>query len=428
MDESKRSARCKRLSLLGVGLSFVLLAAGCTSKSNDASSSTAGPAFNEADLGSAAPATDSPVTIGTISASQGDSALAANFKKVEAGMQAAVQYVNAYRNGLGGHKVELFICQGQETPAGAQDCANQMVNKGVVAVVEPLTSQGPSIVPILEANHIPFIGVSGASAQELTSKDSFIFSGGLPTFFAAIADYASQHGVKSFDVLVTDGAGVVAGVTAFAKPAFDKKDIKFTATPVAVGTPDLTPQLGTAASSGADAIASLGDATFCASFLQGYKQLGLTQTRYLLGICNDPTVTKAYGDLIKGSVGTNSFSTDPNDPDVKAFAAMAHKFSNGTVDPDIGRSFTEVSGVIPFVTLADLFTTSVATLDASTMFQTVSTTPGFPLFLGGGSTLTCDGKQVPVLSSLCGTSVGVGVLDANAQAVDAPLVDYKGRI
>lgn len=330
------SARSPRWSfVLAAGLSLLLVGTSCSSdKTNTATASTDAAATSEADLGPAKPATGDTVKVGFISASEGDSPLTANFKRTEAGMKMAVDYVNDYRNGFGGHKVELVVCQGGETPAGSQDCANQLVNEGVVAVVEPLTSQGASMVPVLTNAEIPFIGLSGASQEELLTKGSYIFSGGLPVLFTAMADHASQQGFEHVSMLVTDGPGVVAGVSAFAKPAFEKKGIQFDAIPVAVGTPDMTPQLQTAVNSGADAIATLGDATFCASFLQGYQTLGLTLPKYLLGTCSDPTVTSAYPDLVEGSFGAAGSATDASDPDVKAFSAMAAKYSDGAVNPD----------------------------------------------------------------------------------------------
>ena len=50
---------------------------------------------------------------------------------VEAGAKMAVSYANAYGKGLDGHKITLYICENQNTPAGGQTCANDMVQKGV---------------------------------------------------------------------------------------------------------------------------------------------------------------------------------------------------------------------------------------------------------------------------------------------------------
>jgi branched-chain amino acid transport system substrate-binding protein len=429
MRQRSGSARRRSMSGLGVGLSLLLLAAGCGgggSKASPGGGGAAGPG-DLADLGAANPATGSPVTIGMVSASGAGSALAAQFQKVDQGAQIAVQYMNDYMGGLGGHKVELFICQGEETPAGAQDCANQMVNKGVVAVVQPFSAQGASIVPVLANAKIPFISLSGASQQELINPDSFILSGGIPTTFAALADYAGSQGVKNFSMLIIDGAGVVAGVSAFAKPAFDKKGIKFSVIPVATGTADMTPQLSAAATGGADAIGMIGDVTFCTSFLQGYQSLNLTQPRYLVGTCNDPTVAKAYGDLLKGSIGLGGSSTDTADPDVKLTEAVIQKYGNG-LSSDLSQSSGQTSSMFGLITLARLFQSSTGPVDAAAVSTKLSTTPTFPLFLGGGAMLTCDGKQVPILSSLCGTSAGVGVLDAAGVAQGVTLKNYKGQL
>ena len=99
---------------------------------------------------------------------------------VEQGAKAAVAYENEYGDGLEGHKIDLYICENQSTPAGGQTCANDMVQHGVVAVVEPFTGQGQTEVPTIVGAGIPYITISGASTAELTSPGSFALEGGFP--------------------------------------------------------------------------------------------------------------------------------------------------------------------------------------------------------------------------------------------------------
>ncbi len=101
---------------------------------------------------------------------------------VEQGAKAATEYWNADLGGLEGHKVNLYICENQSTPAGGQSCANDMVQHGVVAVVEPFTGQGQTEVPTIVGAGIPYIVVTGASTAELTTPGAYALEGGFPAY------------------------------------------------------------------------------------------------------------------------------------------------------------------------------------------------------------------------------------------------------
>ena len=120
----------------------------------------AGPAGAASALGTAHPATLPAVTIGLISDGGGSSSIG-TAALVEQGAKAAVAYQNEYGDGLDGHKITLYVCENQSTPAGGQACANDMVQHGVVAVVEPFTGQGQTEVPTITGAGIPYITVSG---------------------------------------------------------------------------------------------------------------------------------------------------------------------------------------------------------------------------------------------------------------------------
>lgn len=122
-------------------------------------------------LGTPDPAQGAPVAVGIITDTGGGSG--GTGALVEAGAKMAVSYANAYEKGLDGHKINLYICENQATPAGGQTCANDMVQKGVVAVVLPFTGQGATEVPTITKAGIPYITLSGASDAELTTPGAF---------------------------------------------------------------------------------------------------------------------------------------------------------------------------------------------------------------------------------------------------------------
>src|SRR5262245_57410610 len=81
-------------------------------------------------LGPKAPASGTPVKVGFVF--DGKSPSTDSTCQLQAS-QAIVKYLNDYQKGLGGHPIELVSCEsGQNNTAGATDCANQLVQAGVV--------------------------------------------------------------------------------------------------------------------------------------------------------------------------------------------------------------------------------------------------------------------------------------------------------
>ena len=123
-------------------------------------------------------------------------------------------YWNADLGGLEGHKVNLYICENQSTPAGGQSCANDMVQHGVVAVVEPFTGQGQTEVPTIVGAGIPYIVVTGASTAEPTTPGAYALEGGFPAYLGAMALSAKQHGYKKVAFLVENVPAAIQGAQA----------------------------------------------------------------------------------------------------------------------------------------------------------------------------------------------------------------------
>ena len=208
------------------------------------------------------PATQSAVTIGMITDGGGSSAIG-TAALVEEGAKAAVSYLNAYGGGLAGHKVTLYVCENQSTPAGGQTCANDMVQHGVVAVVEPFTGQGATEVPTIVAAGIPYIMVSGGSTAELTTPGAYDLEGGFPAYLGAMALSAKAHGLKKVTFLVENVPAAIQGAQVFGAMVYKAAGVGFAVVPVNAGTADISPQMQSAVSGGADAVGMVGDVTLC---------------------------------------------------------------------------------------------------------------------------------------------------------------------
>lgn len=431
-----RPASKRAVRLLAPLLGFSLLAAACgddddtdtsapdPTEAGDTTTTERGDADVDADevFGEPDPAEGEPVKLGVLSASAADSPLAAQFQRVEEGMNAAVEYANEYRGGIGGRPIELFICQGNETPAGAQDCANQFVNQDVAAVVLPFTGNGASIVPVVSGAGIPYFTASATANEELTTDGVFALSGGFPSNLAAYAVHARDNDVQKLAMVTIDVPAALQAAEALGNIVFENAGVDYEVIPTPLGTADMTPQMQRAVASGADAIGVTGDLAFCSSFLQAYRTLSLDQTRYLIQPCIDPTNVEAYSDLIEDSIMVGTTTTDLESEDAQLYAAIAETY--GDFDPDPTASSGHASGMVilmSFLNLMDSFEGDA--VDADAVMAHAKEATDVPIFLGGGSTFTCDGSAIPMLPTVCTGEVLVGPVDGEGQLTSSDVVD-----
>jgi branched-chain amino acid transport system substrate-binding protein len=357
-------------------------------------------------LGTPDPAQGAPVTVGIITDTGGGSGGTGTL--VEAGAKMAVAYANAYKNGLDGHKIDLYICENQATPAGGQTCANDMVQKGVVAVVLPFTGQGATEVPTITKAGIPYITLSGASEAELTTPGAFDLTGGFPAILGGIALQAKSKGYKKVDFLVENVPAAIQGAQVLGALVFKAAGVGFEVTPVNVGTADMTPELQSAVSAGADAVGMVGDVTFCSSFLQAYNTLALTIPKYVLATCFDPSILNSPT-LDKALKGSYVATSAPSAQERALYAAMTKKYAP-KVNPDPDISSNDVSGVTPVLALLAIMKGYSGPVTASAVLQRTETAKNVVLPLSGGVTFTCNGTAIPLIKSVCSAATSLGVI------------------
>jgi len=424
------SARRRRrvVSLLALLVAMALVASACgddddSTSAGDNGGSTETTAQSKADLsvlGTPDKATGAPVTIGMITEG-GSDAIGSQAALAEQGAKIATQYVNEYRGGVAGHTMELFVCGNKSTPAGAQDCANQMVEKKVAAVIWPFTGQGAS-VPILTGAKIPIIAVSGSSAEELTTPGVFILTGGYIATLGAYAQDAKDRGYKHFAMVVIDVPAATQAAQALGSQVFKKAGVKFDIITAAPGTPDLSPQLQQAVSSGADAIGVTGDVTFCTSFLKAYQTLGLKVAKYILTTCSDQSVVKALPNALEGSIAASASDTGDS-TDAKIYAAMLEKYAKGKdIDPDPAKSSGVAAGVTSVVDFVNGMKGLTGDPTPEAITNQIKTVKG-EIFLSGGLTFDCSSKPIPILANICSATLQVGKVDAEGVVRDAKPVD-----
>jgi branched-chain amino acid transport system substrate-binding protein len=405
-----------RTSLLLVGLAALSTATLtiCAGGAASASSSSA--------LGKADPATGKPVILGLIS--DGGSGTVGTAPLVEQGARMAVAWANHYKGGLGGHPIQLFICENLSTPAGGQDCANQMVQKHVVAVTLPFTGQGPTEVPTIVKAGIPYITLSGSTTEETTTKGAYSLTGGLPGVLAADAAVAKARGYKKFAMLTVNVPEAIQPAETLGVTAFKKANVGFKVIPVNLGTADISPQLESAVQWGAQAIGMTGDLTLCTSFFQAYQTLGLKLPRFVLSTCVDPSIIKSSLDsVMAGSIISSPGVT--SSPDYATYAAITKKFAP-SVNPSPNVSTNQSDGASAIWALINIMQGYHGPVTPAGITKQITTAKNVVLPLSDGATFTCNGKIIPSLPSVCSVSTLIGTLKSNGQATDIKTINAAG--
>lgn len=368
-------------------------------------------------LGTPNAASGDPIVIGTINEG-GSGALDQQSANTLTGIEIAAQYANDYLGGIAGHPIKIESCGSKATPAGATDCANQMVEKKVNAYIMPYSGQEAPIVNVLTAAGIPMVVGSASSQEGLTSPGVFALTGGYPATLGAFAIDAKQNGVKKFVMLVVDVPAATGGASALGGITFGKEGVPFEVVPVAVGTADMTPMVQAAVSGGADALGVTGDATFCTSFLQAYKTLGLSTTKYVISTCLDPAVVAAAGDVLDGSRVATTRAAGPDDA---IFAATVAKYGDGSSDATpnggIGDGWGNMMGLV------NLLNGYTGDIDNASLLAAIKAAKPAPIPLSGGLTFTCDGTAIPILANVCSGAMQMAVVDDKGGLSDFTPVD-----
>ena len=320
-------------------------------------------------------------------------------------------YENEYGDGLEGHKITLYICENQSTPAGGQTCANDMVQHGVVAVVEPFTGQGQTEVPTIVGAGIPYITISGASTAELTSPGAFAIEGGFPAYLGAMALSAKQHNIKKVAFLVENVPAAIQGAQELGGLVFKAAGVDFTVIPINPGTADISPQMQSAVSGGADAVGMVGDVTLCSSFLQAYNTLALKLPKYVLSTCQDPSILNS-ATLDKALAGSYiTTTTQASKSDLATYGAIIKKY-DPKANPNPNISSNQADGVSPVLALAAIMKGSTQPVTAAGVKTQTATAKNVVIPLSGGLTFTCNGTAIPLLKSVCSSSAAIGVIQA----------------
>lgn len=195
--------------------------------------------------------TGEPVQVGLIVPTE---TAGANFPEVIASVEAAAMAINE-RGGIAGREVEVVYCNEGDDPNQAGECAQQMVDDGVIATVSSFSrSGGQNIYDVLEPAGVAQVAPITISAVDFTNPVAFPVDAALLNFIGCGALFAPAAGLESIGAIQFDVDASTQTIT-LAQLGASSVDVPFTTSVrVPPTATDFAPAVGDVASSGAQGV------------------------------------------------------------------------------------------------------------------------------------------------------------------------------
>ena len=360
------------------------------------SSSSSGTTASAAGLSAYLPgkqATGTPVKVGLIN-NEGSSPQSE--PSVGNAAVAAADYANAELGGIGGHPIKVYRCGENEDTASATACANQMVQDNVAVVVIGSTGFGATMVPIITKAGIPYVSVTGSAVQELTTPDTFMWSGGYEATLTGFAKYAAKHGYNKVTAFVVNVPAAIAGAQQLGVPVFKSQGVGLTIEGVPSGVPDATSQVTAGLSGSPSAAIIIADEGTCTSVLKALNVVSPSLPAMGITSCLTTSATQALGNAMNGVKIFGASAPQANDTEAKLYQYVMAKWA-----PEANPTGYTVTGYQSMLGLVRATAGLTGTATPASITAAIKAAKDVPLPAAAGLTFTCNGKALPKLSSVC---------------------------
>jgi branched-chain amino acid transport system substrate-binding protein len=409
----------RRRVVVGGALFAVLVGTACSSSSSSGSGptgSTATTVSPAAVLGAFKRATGAPLKIGYIYAGQAQTQDNTNELTIA---EATVKYVNEHLGGVAGRPLEIVACADHLTPAGATDCANQMLAAKVPVVLSGNPANSAPIIKLLEPAKVPFFIQTAAEASVLFSADASVMANPI-IILAAPIKLAKDNGVKKVAMVYVD-LPAAAQLKTLGEPMFQKAGLRLLSTAVPLGTPDVTPQIQAALSSGAQQFLVVGDISLCVNTLKALKTLGfdgqVMSNFNCLADASAKAIPGGYDHLLV--LGTQV--SDPSVPDVATMNAVAATYAPGTPTDNRGQAVLGYVTTLGFArAMKNLKPADVTAAGISAALLSMSPQP-IPLL--PGQTFRCNRKISAITPASCSNGAAILTIDRSGKVTKADTFD-----
>ena len=264
------------------------------------------------------------------------------------------------------------------------------------SVVIGTTGFGNTMVPIITKAGLPYVSATGSSSAELTTPDTFMWTGGFPADLGGMAKYAAQHGVKKVTAYVVNVPAAIEGAQSVGAPLFKAAGVGFTIEPVPGGVADATPQVTAGLAGHADGAAIVADASTCTSILQALSTVSPGIATMANTSCLNASTLTALGSAMNGVRIFGRSDTQSSNPEAQLYRYVMAKYYP-TANPT-GNTVTGYQGMLGLIRALSTVTGDPT---PAAVTAALKAAVNVPLPAGAGLTFTCNGKQMAGLPSNC---------------------------
>jgi branched-chain amino acid transport system substrate-binding protein len=253
------------------------------------------------------------------------------------GAKLAVQYVNKYAGGIGGHPVALHTCFISTSEEQGQACGQKMANDSAVDVVGVgAVAVGAQSLDAAIGGAKPMVWGVSVNQVDTKNKNGYILFGDSFHILAPWGTFGRDvlH-AKSAAVVYPQVPGIIEGANAMVK-GLQTAGMKVKRVGYDPNATDLVGPLAAAGAQTADMIVPQSDAKGCINLAKALKQSGVKAPVVSNPLCLSPLVAKGLGgDVPKWYYGiASSLTADPSDPAAKAMVAAMTKLGAAKLAPD----------------------------------------------------------------------------------------------
>jgi branched-chain amino acid transport system substrate-binding protein len=418
-DPEPSARRHLRRSPAAVAAVVLLLGAACGDDGGEAASDTSGADDVAQALGPEDPASGDPVRLGLVSDGQSQ---AFDARTEIYAAQATVDYWNAHRGGVGGRPIELVTCETGADPGVATDCANRMVEDGVVAVAVGQSTVPDAIWEPLHQAGVPTMFFQTNGERILADAEtSFVISNPLTTAFGLPISVAQDVGTDRVAFVVIDVPVAVSLFETLGPPIMENAGLDYDLVKVPLGTPDLTSQMRDLADGGAGVVHVVGNDALCIAAMQGLAAVAYDGDVTAVSQCiTDATREALQVDELEGIYVTSGVAVGATeDSTYRRYEAVMGAYSH---DVDVENNVSMV-GYTVVAGLATSLDGIAGDITAATATETIRSMPEAELPGGGGVMFRCGGSAMAANPALCSNQWLRARLDGEGQPSSYDTVD-----
>lgn len=385
-------------ALAATALAATLALVACGSDDDPAPAATDDGAVDDAPTGQP-PLEGDPVRIGFINSEGG----AFSVPELRVGSEVAEDLVNTQLGGVGGRPIEVIRCATDGSPEASIDCANQLVEAGVVVVQEGTDLGADAILPILADAGIPLVGHVQFGPGRMFDTNSYYFGAAALAYGAAALQFYDEQGADSIVWFFPDEPTSHAFTDGVLSPTAEALGIDYQTVYYDPLSPNFAVLAATAVSQSPDVSGALAATDGqCAELIAALRGAGYD------GDILAASCVGLYEALGDDAVGVHTDADHWHPLDTEAAPGSKQDDLEVYAEAMTAAGHEDLVGGNAIITFADtinlarILSTITGTVDAAAVSAALQATVGFESF--AGPTISCDDSVLPG-NSACSTGL-----------------------